>query len=39
MGKRQPLQEVVLGKLGSLIQKNQSGLLSHTICKNKLKMN
>ena len=39
MGKIQPLQEVVLGKLDSHMQKNQSGLLSQTICKDKLKMN
>ena len=38
MKKRQPLQETVLGKLDSYRQKNQSGLLSHIIYKNKLKM-
>ena len=38
MGKRQLLQQTVLGKLGSYMQKNQTGLLSHTINKNKFKM-
>ena len=31
MGKRQPLQNMVLGKLESYTQKNQTRLLSHTI--------
>ena len=35
---KKSLQQVVLGKLGSDMQKNESGLLSYTICKNKLKM-
>ena len=38
MGKRQLLQRMVLGKLDSYMQKNQTGLLSHTINKNKFKM-
>ena len=38
MQKRQPLQEMVLGKLDNYMQKNQTGLLSHTIYKNKFKM-
>ena len=37
MGKRQPLSSVVLGKLDSYLRKNQTGLLSHTIYKNKNK--
>ena len=31
-------QSMVLGKLDSYMQKNQTGLLSHIIYKNKLKM-
>ena len=38
IGKRQSLQKVVLGKLDSYMKKNQTGLLSHTIYRNKLKM-
>ena len=38
MGKRQPLQYMVFGKLNSYMQKNGTGLLSHTIYKNKFKM-
>ena len=36
--KRQSLQQVVLGKLDSYMQKNHTGLFSHTLDKNKLKM-
>ena len=36
---RQPLQQMVLGKLDSSMQNNQTGLFSHTTCKNELKMN
>ena len=36
--KRQSLQEMVLGKLDSHMQKNEAGPLSHTIHKDKLKM-
>ena len=36
--KRQSLQQVVLGKLGGNMQKNEPGPLSYTIHKNKLKM-
>ena len=36
--KTQSLQTVVLGKLNCHIQKNETRLLSHTIHKNKLKM-
>ena len=36
--KRQSLQPVVLGKLNSNMQKNETGPLSFTIYKNKLKM-
>ena len=38
MGKRQILQYMVLGKLDSYMEKNQTGLLSRTIYENKLKM-
>ena len=38
MEKRQSLQQVVLGKLDSDMQKNEPGPLSDTIHKNKLKM-
>ena len=38
MGKRQSLQEIVLGKLDSYMQKNETGPLFHTIYKNILKM-
>ena len=38
MGKWQPLQQMVLGKLDSYMQKKQTGLLSHTMHKNKFKM-
>lgn len=34
----QPLQQMVLGKLLSNIQKNETGLLSYTTQKNKFKM-
>ena len=37
-GGRQSLQQMVLGKLDSDVQKNGIGPLSHTIHKNKLKM-
>ena len=36
MGKRQSLQQMVVGKLDSNMQKNASGPLSYTIHKNKL---
>ena len=36
-GRRQPLQQMVLGKLDNYMEKKQTGLLSHTIYKNKLK--
>ena len=39
MGKRQPLQQMVLGKLATNMQKNETGPLSYTIHKNKFKMN
>ena len=38
MGKGPTLQKMVLGKLGSYMQKNEVGLLSYTLHKNKLKM-
>ena len=38
MGKRQSLQQIVLGKLDSDMQKNEPGPLSYTIYKNKFKM-
>ena len=38
MEKRQSLQQMVLGKLDSEMQKNEPGLLSYTIHKNILKM-
>ena len=38
MGKRQSLQQLVLGNLDSNMQKNETGPLSYTIHKNKLKM-
>ena len=34
---KEPLQEMVLGKLDSYMQKNQTRLLSHTLYKTKLK--
>jgi len=38
-GKRQSLQQMVLGKLDSYVPKNETGSkLSYTIYKNKLKM-
>ena len=39
MGEKQSLQQMVLGKLESYIQKNESGPLSYTIHKNILKVN
>ena len=33
MGKTQPLQQMVLGKLDSYVQKNETGPLPHTIYK------
>ena len=36
--KDQSLQQMVLGKRDSYMQKNETGLLSYTIHKNKLKM-
>ena len=38
MEKRQSLQQMMLGKLDSDMQKNEPGPLSYTIHKNKLKM-
>ena len=38
MEKRQLLEQVVLGKLDSYMQKNQARLLSHTHAQNKFKM-
>ena len=38
MEKRQPLQQMVLGELDNNMQKDETRLLSHTIHKNKLKM-
>jgi len=38
MGKRQFLQQEVLGKLDSYMQKNETGPPYYTIHKNKLKM-
>ena len=36
-GGKQPLQEMVLGKLDRYMQKNQTGIFSHTMHKNKFK--
>ena len=36
--KRQSLQQMVLGKLDGNMQKNETGSLSYTTHKNKLKM-
>ena len=38
MGIRQSPKQMILGKLYSYMQKSESGPLSHTIYKNKLKM-
>ena len=38
MGKRQSLQQMVLGKLDSNMQENETVSLFHTIHKNKFKM-
>ena len=38
MEKRQSLQQTVLGKLDGDMQKNETGPLSYTIHKNKLKI-
>ena len=38
MEKRQSLQQIMLGKLDSNMQKNETGPLSYTIHKNKFKM-
>lgn len=38
MGKRQSLQQMVLEKLDSYMQQNETGPHSYTIHKNKLKM-
>ena len=38
MGKKQSLQQIVLGKLDSSMQKNETGPLSHTIHESKSKM-
>ena len=37
MGERQSLWQIMLGKLDSYMQKNQTGPLSHAIYKNKFK--
>ena len=37
MGKRQSLQQMVLGKLDSYVQKNKTGLPFNTLPQNKLK--
>ena len=39
MGKRQSLQQMVLGKLNGYMQKSETGPLSYTIHKNELKWN
>ena len=38
MEKRQSLQQMVMGKLDSHMQKNETGSFSYTIHKNRLKM-
>ena len=38
MDKRQSLQQMVLGKLDSSMQKNETAQLSYTACKSILKM-
>ena len=38
MGKRQSLQQMVLGELDNYMQKNETGPLSYAIHENKLKM-
>ena len=38
MGRRQSLQQMVLGKVLSYMQKNENGPLSYIVHKNKLKM-
>ena len=38
MGKEQTIQQMVLEKLDSYTQKDETGLLSYTIDKNKFKM-
>ena len=38
IGKRQPLQQIMLKKLDNYIQKNQPRLLSHVMHTNKLKL-
>ena len=38
IGKGQCLQQMILGKLDSSMQKNETGPLSYTIYKNKFKM-
>ena len=35
-GKKQPLQEIMLGKLDRYMQKNQTGIFSHTMHKKKI---
>ena len=35
---KEPLRQIVLGKLNSYMQKNQTGLLFFTMPKNKFKM-
>ena len=39
MEKRQPLQQMVLGKLDDHMQKNEIGPFPHTTLKDRLKMN
>ena len=38
MGKGQPLQQMILGKLDNYMQKNETGPLSYTTHNNKFKM-
>ena len=38
MEKRQSIQKMVLGKLDIHMQRNENEPLSHTICKNRFKM-
>ena len=38
MGRREPFQEIILGKLYGFMQKNHTGLLPHTIYRNKSKI-
>ena len=38
MGKRQALQQMMMGKLGSNMQKNETGPVSHVLHKTTFKM-